>query len=229
MGRSTTAARRLVPGVLAKLAGPLTRGMVARERLFQGLDTALEGGAVWLEGPPGSGKSTLVGTYLESRGLPCQWYRIDRRDSDPANLFYHLRRAVPGRKSGLPLLTPDFLANLEGFALSWFEQFWASLPASTCLVLDDLHEVGSDGLFRVLREALSALPPGYRLLLVSREGPPGALARERARGRLRWMGWPEIALNLDELGQVAEARAPGLDRQRTEWLHQRCGGWVAGL
>lgn len=41
-----------------------------RERLFCLLDGLTEHPAIWLGAAPGAGKSTLVATWLRSRGLP---------------------------------------------------------------------------------------------------------------------------------------------------------------
>ena len=37
---------------------------------------------VWIGAPPGTGKTTLVASYLEARHLPGIWYRVDSGDSE---------------------------------------------------------------------------------------------------------------------------------------------------
>ena len=49
-----------MPPALAKLTRPRLYAAVARARLFQLLDLRREHPVVWIAGPPGAGKTTLV-------------------------------------------------------------------------------------------------------------------------------------------------------------------------
>ena len=80
----TDDARR--PLSLAKLTAPRPRHAWPRRRLFERLDAARRGGTViWIAAPAGSGKTTLVASYLQARRLRAVWYRIDAADADPAS------------------------------------------------------------------------------------------------------------------------------------------------
>jgi ATP/maltotriose-dependent transcriptional regulator MalT len=59
---------------LAKLTRPRLHGAIARERLFARLDEAREQSrAICVVGPSGAGKTTLVASWLDGRGLPGIW------------------------------------------------------------------------------------------------------------------------------------------------------------
>ena len=62
---------------LAKLTRLKVHRAVPRERLFKELDESRERPLVWVVAPPGSGKTTLVSTYVDARKLPTAWYHID--------------------------------------------------------------------------------------------------------------------------------------------------------
>ena len=79
---------------LAKLSRPRLFGVIQRERLFALLDENRGRLLVWLSGPPGAGKTTLVATYLESRELTSLWYQVDPGDADPASFFHYLTVAA---------------------------------------------------------------------------------------------------------------------------------------
>ena len=88
---------------IAKITRPKITGAYERKRLFKLLDQRLEGPVVWMSAPAGSGKTTLVASYLDARKLPCIWYQLDAGDADPATFFYYLglaaKRPLPATRS----------------------------------------------------------------------------------------------------------------------------------
>ena len=61
------------------------------------LDAGSRRPVTWVEGPAGAGKTSLVSSYLDARGLPCLWYRLDAGDADVATFFYYLGLAARPR------------------------------------------------------------------------------------------------------------------------------------
>jgi LuxR family maltose regulon positive regulatory protein len=98
---------------------------------------------VWIVGPPGAGKTTLVVSYLQVRELTCLWYQVDSGDADPAS-FYYLAQALPqaraARREPLRLLTPEYPADLPGFTRRFFRALYVRLPPGAVLVLDNFQE-----------------------------------------------------------------------------------------
>lgn len=75
---------------LVKITRPILSGVFPRERLFHLLDRGRDRSIIYISGPPGSGKTTLVGSYLDARKLHNLWYRIDESDADVASFFYYM-------------------------------------------------------------------------------------------------------------------------------------------
>src|SRR5512141_1765503 len=75
---------------LAKFSRPRLFAVQKRERLFALLDEARAHPLIWIAGPPGAGKSTLVASYVEARKLPGIWFQADSGDGDPATFFHYL-------------------------------------------------------------------------------------------------------------------------------------------
>ena len=82
------------PTSLAKITPPSFSGVLARERLYSTLDHGRDCSVIWITGPPGSGKTTLVSEYLRHRDFNFLWYQVDQGDTDIATFFYYMRAAA---------------------------------------------------------------------------------------------------------------------------------------
>lgn len=125
--------------VLAKLAPPRTRHVVKRGRLFDLLD---QHAALWLYGPPGSGKTTLVASYLEQQGLKPLWFQVDGDDREPSTFFHFLaeaKTAIASRRLVLPVAGSETRSDWPAFARRFARALVASLPTKSALVFDNVH------------------------------------------------------------------------------------------
>jgi len=161
---------------MSKVIRPILRDVFPRKRLFILLDQMRKQSAIWVSGPAGSGKTTLVNSYLETRGIPCLWYEVDEGDTDLATFFYYLgqatKRAVPRKIRSLPLLTPEYLSNIPTFTKRFFEKLYERLPIPSVVVFDNYQEVSAESsMHEAILKGLSDLPPGINAILISRIGP----------------------------------------------------------
>ncbi len=217
---------------LRKVARPRLGDALRRERLFERLDVLGSRPVTWVFAPPGAGKTTLVASYLDARGVGGPWFQCDEGDRDLSTFFFFLREAVlpPGKAdaASLPLLTPEYQGDPAGFARRWFRRMFALLPPESVLVLDNYQQASSAALDAVLAVLADEMPDGMRLIVMSRAGPPEMLARPAAHGDVAMLGWDELRMTPGEADALAGSRgladAPGLAESVA-----RCEGWAAGI
>jgi LuxR family maltose regulon positive regulatory protein len=213
----------------AKLSRPRLFSVVPRRRLFRLLDERMQHPVVWVEGPPGAGKTALVASYLESRRYGVLWYQLDPGDSDPSTFFYYLGLTAPSRKTRLPVLSPEYLANLEGFTRRFFREFFSRLTPRTVVVFDNYQEVPeSSAIHKLICVALGEIPEDVNVIAISRTSPPAEIAVLQANSDLAALDWNDLQLTIDETRSIMQARAVD-NNDNAQALHQLCGGWAAGL
>jgi LuxR family transcriptional regulator, maltose regulon positive regulatory protein len=213
---------------LAKLSRPRTHRVLNRERLFAALDEARHLPLVWVSGPPGAGKSTLVASYLGERKGRTAWYHLDSGDDDVGTFFYYLAQAAPaGKRNGnLPQFTPEDRSNLPAFSRHFFRHLFAHV---SLLVLDNYHELSaSSGVHDALDCAVGEVPEGCNIVAVSRGGPPRRIVRHQIGQRLASIDGTALAMSLEETRAIAALRG-ALDEQTVRRIHAHSGGWAAGV
>lgn len=67
----------LVENLPAKVVAPDNPKVIIRDRLFKILDDYRQTRAIWVSGPAGAGKTTLVSSYVTTKKLPVLWYQTD--------------------------------------------------------------------------------------------------------------------------------------------------------
>ena len=233
----TARSPKRTPQASSKISPPSLVAVCERKRLFKTLDDASHRPIIFINAPAGAGKTTLVASYLEARKRPCVWLQIEADNADPASYVYYLRlaaqRIAPRRAAKLPLLTAEYQHGLPAFARNLFETLAHVLPEDAVLVLDNYQEVAADAaLHGFLAEGLASLPPGMRLLCLSRHIPPAAFARRRAEGAVSLLEWDALRFTLDETAALARLRygkRTALAAAELRRLHTRTHGWAAGI
>lgn len=222
---------------MAKFARPNTKGVLLRENLFKTLNEYRTTPVVWVQSPAGAGKTTLISSYLDTYGIPCLWYQMDEADADPASFFYYLRQAVLYFKTGdkkelkLPLLTPEYLANLPRFTRRFFERLFEELNQDRILVFDNYQTISERTVFhKVFFNGLAVIPPGKQVIVISREAPPGIFARFKVNDDMVVLTWDQLQLSLEESRQVVDLKGyRHLSEDQINEIYKKCEGWVAGL
>jgi DNA-binding NtrC family response regulator len=216
---------------LAKILAPSVRSVVPRPRLFRRLDRAGDHPVTWLTAPAGSGKTSLVASYLAGRGHRHLWYRVDETDEDVATVFYYIGRLAAAQGTALPVFTPEFRRGLATFTRKYFRALYERLETPFALVLDNYQTVSDSALIHdVVRGAAEELPQGGRIIALSREDPPRQVIRLRASRAVDIISWPELRLTPAETVRVIRELAHHRwSAAAIRSVHDAVDGWAAGL
>ncbi len=218
---------------LAKLSRPTLAGVASRARLFSQLDKFRDSPVIWVSGPPGSGKTTLVADYLDTFALDYAWYQLDQGDADVATFFHYmgqeLVRRDPAVGGSLPGFSPEYFTDLPAFSGRYFREFFSRLATPFALVFDNYHEVpGQSRLHEVIRDGLEEIPEGGCVLIIGRTDPPPAFARLRANQQMMVLGWNDLKLNQEETNAIVDLRGLEVPDAVRVQLYERTQGWAVG-
>lgn len=209
-------------------------GIVERIALLDRLhDTLATHAAIWVASPAGSGKTTLIGDFLEHRDYRHVWYQLDPDDSDPAMLFEYLGMAASAFSRAddppLPHLTPEYTLGVSTFARRFFESFYALFRDERfVVVLDNYQRLDSRSVVHeLLAEALQSLPANGHAIIASRASAPAAYARLQVNNSLASFDWEDMRFSREEC--QAFLAAHGIDDDPADALLERTRGWVAGM
>lgn len=220
---------------VTKITCPKADGILTRKRLFDLLESSLNYPVIWISGPAGCGKTSLVASYLSNKNIPFLWYRVDERDADLAYFFYYLgcaaKKAFPRRRKSLPMLTPEYLSGVPTFTQRFFDNLYSGFSPPFFLIFDDYHQVDLNSpLHEVILNGISLLPKGATIILVSRREPPPLFSRMYAHEQMKLIGWDDLRFTLEESRLIFSSRIPKLkSKKNIEHLHKIADGWAAGL
>jgi LuxR family maltose regulon positive regulatory protein len=221
---------------LAKISSPIIgeSRILPRKRLFRLLHEGLKKPFIWIAGPPGSGKTTLVASYLTRLKLPHLWYQMDKGDEELATFFYCLsmaaKKAAAVKRKSLPVLTPEY-QDAAAFARRYFEQLYAGPRMDPFVIVFDNHqEVPADSPFhRTIYEGLIKIPKGIHVVFISHTEPHPLFARLHAHNLMEVIEWETLRLTIEETRGIVKHQWKKPSKEDIEYLHNKTGGWVAGL
>jgi LuxR family transcriptional regulator, maltose regulon positive regulatory protein len=183
--------------------------------------------------PPGSGKTVLLRSWIVEAGLAnhVAWVAVEADEPDPQRFWLSVLDALRQTLKGSALVGALTAApDLDGWAI--VERLLtdlAPLQDSLWLVIDDLHELGSDQARQQLELLMMRAPEELRFALATRHDVRLGLHRLRLEGKLTEIRADDLRFSPAEARELLEMARVRLSDQALALLVDRTEGWAAGL
>jgi LuxR family maltose regulon positive regulatory protein len=206
-------------------------GEVARPALFDLLERAAR--ITLVSAPAGSGKTVLLRSWIEQRRLKgrAAWVSVERSECDVQKFWTDVVDALRETGTGSKLLRSlDPAPSLDGWAiLERLLKDLAALDERLWLVVNDLHDLGSDEALHQFELLLLRAPEALRIVVLTRRDLPIGLHRLRLSGELSEIREGELRFSCEEARLLFQAAGIQVSQTALALLVERTEGWVAGL
>ncbi|VAW83737.1 hypothetical protein MNBD_GAMMA16-2342 [hydrothermal vent metagenome] len=219
----------------SKIICPNTAKIIHRERLFNELDKARQQAKIiWIAAPCGSGKTTLVSSYLEKQQISHCWYQIDEEDGDLATFFHYLglagKLAAPRRKKAVLKLPPEHQQGVLAFTRHFFRDLSSRLKNNGLIVLDNYQLLPETAPISVLLpNIVESLAPGVSLLIISRHRPPPSTISFVVKRQVFVIDTKKIRFTEDEWVAASQLFNSKHSKNTLLSMCKKLDGWIAGL
>jgi LuxR family maltose regulon positive regulatory protein len=207
---------------------------VDRRRLSATLDRIPSHRLTLISAPAGSGKTTLVASWIERTGHSVAWISLDSDDNTPARFISYLvaalRRIQPGIGASIEQalqVTP--LPPVESLLTPLINEL-STVAGSHLLVLEDYHVIDNGTIHEATQFLLEHLPDQVHMVITTRADIPIPLSRLRVRGQLLEIRAADLQFSADEAAEfLGRNMGLNLTDEQIAMLAQRTEGWAAGL
>ncbi len=214
---------------------PAQPDLVQRPRLRSLLDRGAQQPLTLVSAPPGFGKTLLVTDWIQSRNkTKIAWLSLDEADNQPATFWRYFITALQSVQPGIgaaaqQLLSAPVPAIVEN-ALATLINELAGLDHPILLALDDYHLIQSSEIHTALNFLLDHQPATFHLMILTREDPPLALARRRARRQMTEIRATDLRFTAEETAAFLNSTMGlALTVGQVTTLERRTEGWIVGL
>lgn len=209
-------------------------GKIHRERLVDTIHANIPRKLIVIAAPAGYGKTTLLSDFSEHTELPLCWIRVTEADRDLMRLVQVMTASLETRFRRLKgLIDADALvySEPEGIARVIAEVIEDNIGETFGIIVDDLHLASrSEKVLRFVDAFLDVLPEHVTLIIAGREVPEVSLARLMAEGDLMGFGPHDLALNTEELEELAKGQfGIDLEPEESRLMLEETRGWITGV
>lgn len=205
--------------------------VISRAKLLKDSDWA---SVILVSAQAGSGKSTIISSWLSEQNRSYSWYSLDEWDNDLTQFFALLIAGIksidePASERLEQLLDAYQSVGFEAFLKALIHQLHA-IGHPFILVFDDYQLIHNNQIHQVMRTILEHFPPSMQLVLITREDPPFPLAKMRAARKLIELRISQLRFTEEEVKTFFSQQLNlNLEEEQLQHLVKRTEGWIAGL
>jgi ATP/maltotriose-dependent transcriptional regulator MalT/DNA-binding SARP family transcriptional activator len=206
--------------------------VVNRSRLFDEIESAMASKALWVNGPPGSGKTTLIASYIESRDIQTLWYQLDSTDTDIASFFYYLRQSALKHSKEATHAIPELPSGADDwvkYGQSLIRAIYTRFNGPLMIIFDNYESIQPHSeLHEVFNRVIEQVPSRSLITFISRNAPTSNLARHIANDLVHVIDGKKLKLNKEENQNIARMRKIDMSEEILEKIHESTDGWLTG-
>lgn len=210
-------------------------GLVARPRLVERLNGALNSGLLLVSAPAGFGKTTAIvqWTAAQASHLPVAWLQVDEADNDPVRFWDYViasvRTIAPAiGDAALTMLRSPQLYTTEAMLTSLINDI-VNTTSELILVIDDYHLIKSDAVHSAVTFLIDHCPANMHFIIATRVDPKLPLAHFRGRGTIVEIGADDLRFTDEETTDFFDLQDVHLEPEDISALNAQTEGWVVGL
>ncbi len=218
-----------------KLRTPmLPKNLVQRSRLDAVLDEGVDAHTrlLLVSAPAGSGKSTLVASWLGGRSGAAAWLQVEHGDDDPTRFWTYLIEAIGQADTSVRTAVMPIVVASKGdhdLVVPALVNALTALDDPLFVVIDDYHLISNDVVHRGMERLIELCPVGVTIAILARFDPPFRLGRLRVRKHLSEIRGELLRFEPAEAAGLLGSIDRPLSTSQVQLLSDRTEGWAAGL
>jgi len=222
----------------SKLHVPQLRArLVPRPHVVELLEQGTQRALTLISAPAGSGKTTILSSWLRDAEVLAAWLSLDGHDNDLHRFWTYVLTALDLLRPGTLKTAQELLKAVRSRQSPPIEDVLTALindlvglEDDVVLVFDDYHEIVTPAIHASLAFLLNHLPTHLHLFMVTRNDPPFSLARLRTNNQLGEIRTADLRFSPEEAALFLNTiMGLHLTAEEITVLEARTEGWVAGL